>query len=554
MKISCQSCGAKYTIADEKVRGRTVKIRCKKCSAAIVISGQELDMPMPSNEEDGETRIYEAPPGASPFAAMGGAEPPVEWTVNVAEGDQRTVVIDEIIQLFRSGVINDDTYVWKDGMEDWRPVSEVPELVEKVRAPAAAKTPSIPPRAAAAPSGSGGPALQGAAKGAARVESRAKDKDLFGAGAPAPEEKKPTPSVAPRAAASASPTSQAGGPMFGPMGGSHMTAERGENSVLFTLDAIRAPKPKAADVADMMGHAEKAPTSGIVDIKSLTAVATVAFDNVPDDIMNIGGGSIMGNAALAAPVLPTTIEPEPPPPKEEYMGMGPAPQSGSNKTMIVVLAAALGLVIIAFGGYLVFGKSSKTPDANNPSAATADTAKAAPSATTADTSTAAAGDAGATAAPAESGKAETKPGTDKVPGKLEPIKPGGPLPVDTSKTAAVDTSKKPDDKAVPAKTEEPKAAEPPAGADKPFDRGAAVSALNAAAGAASGCKKPDGPTGTGRVSVTFAPTGRVTSSNVEGPPFAGTSVGGCVAARFRGASVPPFTGSPVTVHKSFTIN
>ncbi|QUS47076.1 zinc-ribbon domain-containing protein [Salmonella enterica] len=41
MKIQCQSCQAKYTIADEKVLGKVVKIRCKKCSATIVINGNE---------------------------------------------------------------------------------------------------------------------------------------------------------------------------------------------------------------------------------------------------------------------------------------------------------------------------------------------------------------------------------------------------------------------------------------------------------------------------------------------------------------------------------
>ena len=41
MKISCQSCQAKYTIADEKVLGKIVKIRCKKCGATIVINGNE---------------------------------------------------------------------------------------------------------------------------------------------------------------------------------------------------------------------------------------------------------------------------------------------------------------------------------------------------------------------------------------------------------------------------------------------------------------------------------------------------------------------------------
>ncbi len=43
MKISCQSCQAKYTIADEKVLGKIVKIRCKKCGATIVINGNEPD-------------------------------------------------------------------------------------------------------------------------------------------------------------------------------------------------------------------------------------------------------------------------------------------------------------------------------------------------------------------------------------------------------------------------------------------------------------------------------------------------------------------------------
>ena len=61
-----------------------------------------------------------------------------------------------------------------------------------------------------------------------------------------------------------------------------------------------------------------------------------------------------------------------------------------------------------------------------------------------------------------------------------------------------------------------------------------------------------GPTGKGRVSVTFSPSGRATSANV-GPPFAGTSVGSCAARAFRSASVPPFSGGAVTVSKSFFI-
>ena len=35
MKITCQSCQSKYTVSDEKVQGKTVKIKCRKCGATL---------------------------------------------------------------------------------------------------------------------------------------------------------------------------------------------------------------------------------------------------------------------------------------------------------------------------------------------------------------------------------------------------------------------------------------------------------------------------------------------------------------------------------------
>ena len=106
--------------------------------------------------------------------------------------------------------------------------------------------------------------------------------------------------------------------------------------------------------------------------------------------------------------------------------------------------------------------------------------------------------------------------------------------------------------------ESPPVAQPqptgPGAADQEFDRGAAVAALTTAAGVARACKRDDGPTGTARVKLTFAPSGSVTSVSVEGPPFAGTSVGSCIAAAFRSVHVPEFNGPPLAVAKSVTIN
>src|SRR4051794_3905278 len=113
MKIQCQSCQAKYTIADEKVLGKVVKIRCKKCSATIVINGNETRAP----EDNADTNVFD-------YANQSNEQ----WTVNVADGDQRTLTAQEIVAEYRTGVVNDETYCWKDGMADWLPLREIEQL------------------------------------------------------------------------------------------------------------------------------------------------------------------------------------------------------------------------------------------------------------------------------------------------------------------------------------------------------------------------------------------------------------------------------------------
>lgn len=94
----------------------------------------------------------------------------------------------------------------------------------------------------------------------------------------------------------------------------------------------------------------------------------------------------------------------------------------------------------------------------------------------------------------------------------------------------------------------------PANPDSPpFNKDAAVAALNAAVAQAAGCRQEGDPNGTARVVVTFAPSGRVTSANLSGPPFAGTRTGGCIASTMRRAKIPAFSGSHVTVAKSVVI-
>jgi hypothetical protein len=112
----------------------------------------------------------------------------------------------------------------------------------------------------------------------------------------------------------------------------------------------------------------------------------------------------------------------------------------------------------------------------------------------------------------------------------------------------------------PAAEAPPKAAEPatpkvellPNDQRPPLNQGAAIAALGVAANQAPSCKSADGPSGSGRATVTFSPDGYVTSVSVSAP-FAGTSVGNCVANHFKKAKVPPFRGSPVSLGRAFIV-
>jgi len=82
-----------------------------------------------------------------------------------------------------------------------------------------------------------------------------------------------------------------------------------------------------------------------------------------------------------------------------------------------------------------------------------------------------------------------------------------------------------------------------------FDQGAAMAALRQAAESAKRCQTPDAPSGGVRIAVTFARSGTVSATQVEGP-VAGTPLGDCVVAKFQGVHVPPFRGSVMTVRKT----
>lgn len=134
---------------------------------------------------------------------------------------------------------------------------------------------------------------------------------------------------------------------------------------------------------------------------------------------------------------------------------------------------------------------------------------------------------------------------DPAPNVELPSEPPADLP---SAVASVSTSGDEPGSNASVAWAPPAAAEPAA----PFDAEAANAAISAAFARAAACRTSTDPEGEAVATITYAPSGRVTSATVSGI-FAGTSVGGCIAATLRAARVAPFSGDYVVVRRTKTL-
>lgn len=498
-----------------------------------------------------------------------------EWSVNLSETDSRTMSALEVVESFKRGEMA-EAYVWREGMDDWKPLLEVSELATLIQEATQVRTAMVSAKPASAPRATGS-VDKGAKKPAsvapkaepkvdkksepktttkstaARVAARGVTADLFGSLDKAGSEEEPNVDIDQAAA-------------------QKLTGARNENSVLFSLDALKAGAsgPAASNgLKNSSRPAPKAPTRGTIPSPKIQTA---------EDVLNMGGGGTLftlgaNQALVSAPPPPEAPKPKPAPVVETRPAavlpvkgapLSVPPAAVQAKSKKILFAGLGGAALVVIGGLALIigsagGKSKPKIDPETTAAATTESKPAVPPATqTAKPAPQASSDTGAaatasavTTAPAESAKPE------------ETSKPAESAKVaEVAKTVTEEDKKRYKEAQEEAKkrdsekkdTEKKKDTPAPAGATGAFDKGAAVSALTSAASAASACKRPGGPTGAGRVTVTFAPSGRATTANVTGGAYGGTPVGGCVANVFRRARVPAFGGSPVTVAKSFNIS
>jgi predicted Zn finger-like uncharacterized protein len=147
MKFNCPSCSAKYQIADDKLTGRLAKMKCRKCGTLIPIVAE------PSHKTPGADSVRRAATIKPEVVAF--APPSLlpqleaqEWHAGIKGKPVGPLSRSEVATRIRSGDISAETYVWRDGMDGWKVLPEVPQLSDLLKeAPELLPPPSMPARA-----------------------------------------------------------------------------------------------------------------------------------------------------------------------------------------------------------------------------------------------------------------------------------------------------------------------------------------------------------------------------------------------------------------------
>jgi predicted Zn finger-like uncharacterized protein len=387
MKITCHSCSAKYTVSDDKVQGKTVKMKCRKCGATIVVGASSGSDPSADTV------------GLEQAAEGGEGPPPGSFLVNVGDNDQRTMTLAEVVEAYNSGVVTADTYVWAEGMTDWQALSDNGEIVGALNEAAATS--------GAAMSSSGyASAPPAAAAPAARKDQGRRSQDLF----------------------ASPPDSYSGGASFGGagLGASPAPAgKRDENSVLFSLNALTAATAPAPSKTTATKE-----DSGLIDLKALAAAAPAQAAPEVEAV---------GLFPLGAPVIAPVA-----PPQMNYAA--PVAVAEKKKSPVPLIVGGL-VAVLAIVGVFIMVKGGDPPKTDPTTKVAADptvaqTATAAPTqtATAAPTQTATAdatadASASATAGPVAIGpRPRNTGGAGGKPGATaKPTTGGGPATTGTSK-------------------------------------------------------------------------------------------------------------------------
>jgi predicted Zn finger-like uncharacterized protein len=126
MKFVCERCHTKYSIADDKVRQKILKIRCKTCENVITIrDAVVVNEPRAASEPRGVRAVPPAPP---PRAAR-----VVEWHVAIEGRQEGPLPLQALVSRISAAPRGSEIYVWNEHLDGWKEPKSVPEIAAELR-------------------------------------------------------------------------------------------------------------------------------------------------------------------------------------------------------------------------------------------------------------------------------------------------------------------------------------------------------------------------------------------------------------------------------------
>jgi predicted Zn finger-like uncharacterized protein len=276
VKFLCDRCKTRYSIGDDRVRGKILKIRCKNCANVITVrEGMTADDDPARSAERGRPTtaaplmsVAPAPANngalASAFAEQLAKPPPAleeEWYVSIEGAQSGPFGLAEAQRWVAAKPFDAELHCWSEGFDDWLPVDKVSHFRGLRRKPPA---PSAPPLAAPPPMPRNrAPAMAAPVAPAIPAIPDDEPKPLFAAtmaslekAAPAPL---PIPSVrAPSAQVPAIPTNGAKANGTGPatrLNGTSPSAAQAALAAAFDVSPSREPEPSIDAFKDLRAKA-----------------------------------------------------------------------------------------------------------------------------------------------------------------------------------------------------------------------------------------------------------------------------------------------------------
>jgi predicted Zn finger-like uncharacterized protein len=356
VKFVCDRCKTRYSIGDDRVRGKILKIRCKNCANVITVREGMPPPDVPESAPGGAViprRTHKtttaapaiqseapAPVAPAPSAGSGAlgaafasamAKPPPaleeEWYVSIDGEQAGPFSLTEAQRWVAAKRFDDDLFCWSEGFDDWLPVDKVSHFRGLRKRPAPA---TVPPPLPRSPTG----ALRAVVP---RGETEEEPKPLFAATmaqlekdsavselrslamaapAPAPAPAAPAPFAAAPAPAPPTPLRgitgslrSAAAALNGHANGAPQKARAGLPPPVAATPQPQLLKNAPPRVTTQPGLGAKAPLKAFDasdHLDAATEIAAPSFDTGP-------ASALGADAAVTAPRLPALDRPAPPP-------------------------------------------------------------------------------------------------------------------------------------------------------------------------------------------------------------------------------------------------